>query len=790
MRGHIHALDKKLVRDLLRLWPQALAIALVLACGVAIFLMGFGMYRTLEASRDDYYDQNRFPDVFATVHRAPRALRGEIAAIDGVWAVDLRVTGTVMLKLPGSDRAASGQIISLPPGGARLSVPLVVEGRLPDPDSSAEVAVTAPFARANGFHSGDGFTAIINGRERDLTIVGTVLSPEFIYSLPPGGLLPDNARFGVLYMPEAAVASAFDLDGAFNDVALKLSRSADAETVIDRLDTLLAPYGGLGGHGRDQQISHSFIDSEIKQLKIMSYILPPIFFGIAAFLVNMVLARIIALERSEIGLMKAVGYSNLEVAVHYMMLAGLIAAVGIVFGWLVGGWLTHGLTILYARFYDFPYLVRTSVLDAYAISGLAGLATALTGAARAALWAARLAPAVAMQPPAPPHFRRGLADGLLARLKVTQPTMMILRGIGRWPLRSALTSLGLALAVSVVIASNFFQDAIDRIVDVAFFAASRQHATLVLNHAAPLAVVEEARALPGVLAAEPEFVQPAVLRHGPREKRLAISARPADADLARITDDKGLPLAVPDDGVMLSEQVASQLGVRPGDIVEAEFLDGRRETHAIRVAGTVTQYFGIGAYMDPGALAALNRTEPRVSAVNLMLDESRLDAFHAAVKDLPGLAATVMLTDVRTSFQDTIRENMNITTIVYVTIAVLITIGVAYNGARIQLSERARELASLRILGFTRAEVSYILAGETLLLTLLAQPLGWLLGYGIAWSMVAGFDSDLYRIPLVITSANLARSSLIVLAASTAAVLLVRRRLDHFDLVSVMKTRE
>ncbi|TCP44272.1 ABC transporter permease [Rhodovulum marinum] len=787
----MQALDIKLLRDFRRLWAQALAIALVLGCGVAIFLTSFGMYNALEDTRAAYYERNRFADVFSETRRAPATLAPEIAAIPGVANVETRTVGSVVLDIPGRVRTGVGRIISLPNGGLpQLNIPILRAGRLPAPDATDEVAVNQPFAEANGFVPGDTLRANLNGQKRSLTITGTVLSPEFIYTIGPGQMMPDNEGFGILWMPERAAAAAFDMTGAFNSVALSLTRAANAAEVIDRLDDLLAPYGGFGAYGRETQLSNSFIDAEIAQLKNLALVLPPVFFGISAFLVNMVLARIITLERAEIGLLKAVGYSNREVCVHYLMLAGLVALVGILIGFAAGSWLSHALAVLYADFFDFPYLIYRVSYDVYVIAAVIALAAAGLGAARSALAAARLSPAVAMQPPAPPQFSRSLFDRALAAARLSQPAMMVFRSILRWPVRAGLTTLGLALAVAVMVAATFTDDSLDVIMDQAFFQSNRQDTMLLFSEDRPVSAIEEVRRLPGVLAVEGQLYLSAELRHGHLSKRVGIEARPPGADLSRAIDTQGRVVAPPPGTILLSARLAAELGARPGDSIEVEFLGNRRETFHLPVAGLVTQYFGLGAYMDFDTVNALFRQAPQVSTANILLDDAQEDALHARLKDMPGLAGTMMLTESRRSFQDTIAENVLIMNAIYATIAVLITVGVAYNGARVQLSERARELASLRILGFTRAEVSGILMGETLVLALAAQPLGWLLGWAIAWSMTAGFTSDLYSIPLVLKPATFAQASLVVLTATVAAVLVVRRRLDNLDLVAVMKTRE
>lgn len=787
----MRALEKKLFRDFLRLWAQGLAIALVLASGVSIFLLSFGMFTALTDTRDAYYERNRFADIFATLRRAPKSLEPEIAAIEGVYAVQTRVVGSAVLDLPGQVASAVGQFISLPSAGLpRLNVPLLRSGRFPDPQATGEVMVNEPFATANGYLPGDVIHANLNGQKRPLTITGTALSPEYIYTIGPGDMMPDNKGFGIMWMPEPTLAAAFDMDGAFNDVSLKLSRGANADEVIDALDDLLDPYGAQGAHDRALQTSNAFIDGELKQLQSMAYVLPPVFFGITVFLVNMVIGRIVALERSEIGLLKAIGYSDVEVSLHYLYLAGLIATVGVAAGFALGTWFARGLALLYANFFNFPYLIFSVSLNVYLIAGGLGMATAAVGAIQSALSAARLPPAVAMSPPAPPNYSQTFLDRLLALLRLAQPTMMIARNIIRWPLRAGLTALGLALAVAVLVASTFFEDALQEMIDAAFYKSNRQDAMLILTNEVPASAMEEIRRLPGVLQVEGVQFHGAVLRNGHLQKRVAIEGRPATADLSRIVDRNGRVVAAPTEGVLLSERLAGQLQVGPGDVITVEFLTGRRETQRIPVAGIVTQYIGLAAYMEIGTLDRLMRQAPRIGMANLSLDAAQQDDFHAAVKKLPGLAGTVMLGDTLVAFQETIEQNITISTLIYMAIAVLITVGVTYNSARIQLSERARDLASLRILGFTRGEVSYILIGETALLALLAQPLGWLLGTALAAAMVAGFESDLYSIPLVLNRGTFAWASSVVLIAAAVSALLVRRRLDRLDLIQVMKTRE
>jgi putative ABC transport system permease protein len=414
----------------------------------------------------------------------------------------------------------------------------------------------------------------------------------------------------------------------------------------------------------------------------------------------------------------------------------------------------------------------------------------MLGAARAALMAARLAPAIAMQPPAPPSFRRNFLDTLMARARLRQTTIMVLRSIIRWPVRSFLTAAGIGAATASVIASGFMFGALDRIIDLAFNQTYRQDAMILFAEDMPETALPQVARLPGVIQVEPQQFHSAILRNGPREKRVSLEARPEDATLSRVIGADGAPIVAPPGGLLLSERLASQLELGVGDAVEVEFLTGRRETHEMVVTGLVEQFLGLGAYADMAFLDEIFRRSDRMSVANVLIDERELPELHARLQETPALSGLILMTENRRSFEETISENVVVINTIYAGIAILITVGVAYNGARIQLSERARELASLRILGFSRAEVSSVLVGETMLLAILAQPLGWLFGAWIATALSKSFTSDLYAIPLVLEPDIFARASLIVLIASFVSVMIVRRRVDRMDLVAVMKTRE
>ncbi|SEN58439.1 putative ABC transport system permease protein [Gemmobacter aquatilis] len=786
----ITPLRRKVLRDLARLWPQSLAIALVLAAGVATMILGNGAYSALSDTRARYYDTSRFADVFADVTRAPRALLDDVRAIDGVLAAEARIVKLGLLDLPEMVEPGTILLVSLPEGGgAGLNRLHLRQGRLPDPQSAREMVVSEGFATAHRLSPGATLTVVMNGQRRDLMITGIALSPEFIYALGPGEMMPDPRRFGIGWLPRESLAGAYDLEGAFSNLVLVLAPGAPIERVIADVDRLTAPYGGTGATARADLTSHAFLDAELKQLGAMVHVLPPIFLLVAAMLVNMTLSRLVTLEREQIGLFKAIGYAPRAIAQHYVEFVLTIAILGIAIGFAAGAWMGAGLARLYARFFSFPFLVFSNDPRIYALAALVTAGAAVTGALFAVRAVLALPPAVAMAPPAPAEYRQQ-GGTLWRRLGFRQTRIMTARHLMRWPMRTLSGILGVALSVAILVASLWSFGSIERMIDITFFRTERQDVQMVFGQPEPLRAVFAARQMPGVMVAEPFRAAAAQISHRNLLRKVTVIGRPAEPRLSRVLAPDLRPMDMPEAGLILSETLAQVLEVRPGDNVTVTFLDGARRSLTLPVSGVSVGYVGLGATMDIGALNRATGGGQMISGVNLLIDPAGLEEFFDAAAASPktGFIAVMGLTVAR--FRATLAENITVMITVYVALAAIIAVGVIYNFSRISLSEQGRELASLRVLGFTRAEVAAILFSELAVIVLLAQPLGWAIGFGMGLAMAGAFSSDLYRVPFVIGPAVYATASLVVCTAAALSALAVRQRINRLDLIEVLKTRE
>jgi putative ABC transport system permease protein len=787
----ISSLNRKLLRDVLAMKGQALAIAMVVAAGVAMYVMYLSNFESLRATQRAYYERQQFADVFASLKRAPLRVAADIAAIPGVSALEARVVAGVTLDLEQLDEPAAGRLVSIP-AARRPSVNdlFLRRGRWIEPGRRDEVLASEGFVTAHGLQLGDTVPAVINGRLRRLTIVGVALSPEYVYSIRPGELVPDDKRFGIFWMDREALGAAFDMDGGFNDVVLTLAPGASVDETVARLDRLLEPYGGLGAIPRALQLSHWTVENELAQLQSFGFLLPLIFLLVAAFVLNVALTRALALQRGQIAALKALGYDNVAIGWHYMKWALLIGALGVAIGIAAGGWLGSAIGELYNQFFRFPVLLFSIpprvVLGATAMT----LMAAAGGAFSAVRRAVHVPPAEAMRPEAPARYRRGILEAPFVARRLGTTGRMVLRNVARHPLRAAASIFGIGFAVAVLMIGLVFTDAIERLIATQFWVVERQDVTVNFVEPRSPDVRHALARLPGVIAVEPQRAVAARIRSGHRERYLSIAGVSPGSRLRRIVDQHGRVIRVPPGGIVVSGILADVLGVTTGSAVTIEVLEGARPVRREVVSGIVDDVLGLSVYMDAAALHAMMREGEVTTGALLQIDPAHEAELSKRLKQLPAVAGAGFKRVVLQSFRDTMAANMNLTIFINLLFASVIAFGVVYNAARVSLSERSHELASLRVLGFTRAEISLILMGELALLTLAALPVGAVFGYGLSAAIVQTVQSEVYRFPLYVSRQAVAWSCLGIIGASVVSGLLVRRRLDRLDLVAVLKVRE
>ena len=791
--GGFKTLDRKLLRDLWRLKGQVISIALVIASGVALLVMSLSTYEALRVTSDAYYERYRYGHVFATVKRAPLHMADRIRALEGVQSAQFRISKQSILDIDGFAEPLTGRLVSIPEGRQPdLNQLLLKRGRLIEPGRSDEVIINESFATAHNLKPGDTLDAIINDTKRKLRIVGTAQSPEFIYVISPFALMPDKKRYGIVWMGRKALEAAYDYSGAFNDLSLTVLRGTDTRETIQALDAMLAPYGSVGAIDRKDHLSNWFVQNELKQNQASAKILPTIFLIVAAFLTNTVLTRLIITERSEIGLMKAFGYSSHEIGWHYAKFVIAITTVGIIFGWGLGAVLGRVSTDTYVQNLNLPLLIYRPSASSFIVGAVVSLAVGLLASARAVGKASALPPIVAMNPPEPPLFRGGSGLGSRVMSMLDEPSRIICRQIGRWPGRALITVISFAGAVAMMVLSLYFTDAVDEIAQTHFGELQREDVALGFAEPRSFTVLDEVKRLPGVMSAEPMRIVPADLVSGSVIHRGSLQGISKAAELTRVYDLERGPIPVPQSGLAITSRLAEKLQLQVGDELEVRILEGRRPVKKMIVEDIYESHVGMLVYVRIGVLNRLLRDRPLTQYVSVAVDEARQDELLTALKHLPTISTVAVKSTAMSNFDETIAESLMIFVGFFSIFSFALGFGVSYNSQRIALSERGRELATLRVLGFSRHDALYILLGETILLVLCALPIGCIVGALLTLLFInaEGFQTELIRLPFIIRPATFGFAIVVVMIASAVSGVVMKRYIDKLDLISVLKTRE
>ncbi|MBL8212064.1 MAG: FtsX-like permease family protein [Bryobacterales bacterium] len=785
----MRALDIKLFRDLWHVRGQVIAIACVLGAGIATYVMSAATLDSLLTTQASLYRQYRFPEFFVGLKRAPASVRDRVAALPGVQVVEDRVIAPANIELPSYAMPVSGSIISLPEHAGALNLLHVHAGRLPEPGRDNEAVVSDGFAKAHKLIPDFPLNITINGKKKVFRIVGVVSTPEVIYQLAPGSIVPDFKSYCILWMQREPLEAAYNMTGAFNELVGTLTPGTQVEDVAAAIDAILRPYGGQGVFGRETQISHRYLSEEFKQLGVMATVFPVIFLSVAAFLLNVVVGRLMATQRGQIAILKAFGYSTASVVWHFLKFTAVIAALGLALGIAGGHWLGSGMAQLYKDVYRFPYLEFSLRPGVLLVSALVSIVAAGVGTVVSVMRSAAESPAVAMQPAPPGTYNISLMERLGARW-FAQPTRMILRNIERRPMKSLMSIGGVAMSTGILVLGGFWGDAVDYMVFAQLRRAQLEDISVTFVGPVSNRALYSLASLPGVSYVEPTRSVAARLRFEQNSYRTAITGIEPEGRLRRLLNDKLQPVEVPPEGILLTDHLGKMLGVKPGDTLTVELLEGSRAVRQVPVAALVSEYIGVAGYMHRDSLNRVLREGDSLSGAFLQADMSYAPEIYRRLKAMPAVAGTGARAQALESFYETIAKQMLTFAFFNVILASTIAIGVVYNTVRIALSERSRELASLRVLGYTRGEVAYILLGELAVLVFLAIPAGLLFGRWLAGVMAQMSQTELFRVPVVVDPSTYALAALVVAVSTVVSAAAVGRKVSHLDLVEVLKARE
>lgn len=776
---------KNLWREILSFKAQVFSIGIVVGIGIGVYFGFSTTYESLLESRDRFYQSAKLPDLFTRVSKAPNYLLSQIRGIEGTEQVEGRIEQDALISLPKMTEPGVGHFISIPAGQPELSQLFLVKGRLPNPN---EILVSEGFFNAQTLKLGDSLFATLNGKQKEFSISGVAVSPEHIIAIQPGSPMPDDLHFAVIWIHQSVLESTLDMRASFNSLALTVKPNSSIERIKTEIDDLLSRYGGTNTYSRDKQISAVYVREELKQLSVQAQSIPIIFFLVAAFILNIVISRLVRTQRTQIATLKAVGHRNITISQYYFTLSFLIVLIGALFGILLGVWIGKNMVELYGYYYHFPILVYKFSFSRLFISILFGFGTAFIGTYSSLKKVFRLQPAEAMRPPAPISYANSWLEnrGIFQFLK---PQMrMVIRGIATSPFRSIMVGLGVSFSIVLLVLGLFWGDSLETLLMGQYGFRQKETGRIQLTREMQNSVVYQIARLPGVIEAEGYRTVPVEIKFNNERETSSIIGYPPNFKLSEVMDEDFNPIPLPTSGLHIGELLANKLGVQIGDQLDLEVLSSKKPKFTLTVRQIIPSFFENNILTSRKELAQIMQTD---DLVNQVLFRSFGDSteLYTKLKEIPTVLSVTYKDSAMKVFYDTSAKFLLVFAFIFSLFAGAIAFGISYNNLRVTLSERDWEVSTLMILGFKNSEVFKILISEVFTLVIGFIPLGWVMGYYNAKWLLLKLSMEEFPIPFHVSQFTYFLSAIIVVGATGISFLLIFLRLKKLDLVATLKSR-
>lgn len=795
-------LDRKLARDLAKAWGMLLAIVAIMAVGVTVFTAMRSVHRNLTHAKRDYYRQCRMADFWVDVKKLPLAELPAVEALPGVRDLRPRINFAATVDIEEIDTPINGQVMSLPDRRTPVINDIVLrQGDYFTPQRRNEVIVNDAFARHHKLYPGSRLHLLLNNRREELFVVGTAISSEFTYLIGPGTFVPDSKTFGVFYIKQTYAEEVFDLQGAANQLLLRLTTAPDGaalsagegEEIARRIETLLDDFGVLQATPLKHQASNQFLSGEIDQLGIFATIFPSIFLLVAALVLNALLLRTARQQRTIVGTLKACGYGDGEVFAHFLKFGLLVGLVGGVLGAVGGYFDTLLITTMYSWYFQFPKLEPNVYVDCVAGGIGINLLFALLGSLYGAWQMLRLQPAAAMRPE-PPKSGGAVWLERIGPLwnRLSSGWRMTLRGILRNRFRTAMGVFSAAMGASLLVNGFMLVEATRFLIDFQFYKVQRSDVDLTFEDERGIAALDEVRRLPGVDRAEPLLSVPCTFVHGPYRRKGGVTGLPEGSFMTMPRDAAGEPIHVPATGLVITRRLSEKLHLAPGDRVTILPIKGARRPVQLDIAAVADSYLGTAAYADWKFLCRLVDEETVATGAQLLVDHDAKHrrALYRELKQMPGVQAVQSRRDMIDNLVQTLITNQRVMIGIIVTFSGIVFLGSIVNASLISLTEQMRQVATFRALGYTPWQVGGMFLRENLLLTILGTLIGMPGGWALTWLMANSYENELLQLPLVTAGWVFGLALVLAIVFTLAAHAIVQWNVLRLDIVEGLKVKE
>lgn len=784
-------LFRKLLRDVREAKGQFISILIIVIIGVMFYSGINATYRNLSLASEKYYREYRFADIFADIYKAPESVVERIGALPYVKMATGRVVQDEKMTI--SNENVTVKLVTLPDSKKAIVNDIVIKsGRYFSESDSNQCLVEEEFFKAHNLKIGDTLFPIVNGTEVKLKVIGSVKSPEFIYVLKDSGeLMPDNFKYGIIYVKQSFGQSILGFNGSINSLSLLINSDADIKKAKEDIKKLLKDFGVTSIVEKKDQVSNSMLSEEMKGLKSTGGAFPVVFFIVAAVIIFIMMGRLVENQRMQIGALKSFGFSDLQILSHYLSYSVLVAVVGSILGSIFGMYLGIGFTNLENMYFNLPPADMKIYPDLVLPASLLTLFFCLLAGYNACKVVFRIMPSEAMRPKAPKKGKSIYIErvGFLWK-RFSYTWKIILRNIFRNKRRTLMTSIGIIFSTALLLVAFSMNDSINFMVSQQY--ENIQNYDLKINFSKLLNEEEltSMMNLPHVKRMEPVLETGVEITSGWIKKNVGFTALLQNPEIYKVVDKDGLPASLPQNGILLPEKLAKKLNVKLNDSVYIKSFYPGKEKKEVRVKGIIAQYLGLSVYTGFDTAKNLLGEGMAANAVVLKLDSSGSEKeIKDKLKDIPAISSIQSKSDSLNNLMKNM-ASMSSSIAVMIILAAILSIAVVYNIATINIFERQRELATLKVLGFKDNEVRKLIFDENYMITVFAIIVGLPFGWWLGTVMMSAYETDAYTFPFIIQSKTYILSAALTLVFTALANLILMRKIKSINMVEVLKSNE
>jgi len=777
-------LNLRLLRLIKNSKGQFIAITALVIVGLTIYTALSTAIVNMEDTLNYYYDETNFADIFVQFSKIPETALDKVNKINGVKDVEGRIVFDIQMKVDNGDEKVKSRIISIPDNSI-VNKLFIVDGNKIEAKNK-DAIVIEQFANARNIRINDTIQPYIEGRVFDLRVSGISASPEYVYLMEnEQSLLPMPDKFGVIYVSEDFARQNFGFKDSYNEVSITVKDKDHIDKIITQIEKELDQYGIKRIYSREEQLSNRMVSEEIKGVKQTSSTVPVIFLGVAAVIIAAMLSRMVRNDRMSIGVLKALGYNNMNILMHYTKFSILIGFIGSVFGLIFGTILSGNIAKLYIQFFNIPMLKFNFYYEYMIIA----IVLSIVFCTFAGIWGARrvikILPAESMRPEPPKQGGRAFIDRIDILWKhLSFSWKMVLRNIFRNKKRFVFITFGIAMTFAISLIPSMMNSAMNDIFEGHY--SDFQKMDYNINFSTPLNInaVNEIKHIVDTDRIEPKIEFPFELIYGNNKLVANIIGVKSNTEFYGFKNLKGQSINLPNDGIVLSEGLARFIGVEKGDKVKIKTFIPNKDDIYVEVKDIIKQSLGTNGYMEISYMG------------NILLDKSLItgvyinssDNIKGELENIKGIASIQSLADMRSIFEQFMGLMIGSISVMIV-FAGILGFAIVYNSTIMNIAERRLEFSSLRVMGFSKKEIFKIITKENSVMTILGIILGIPLGQSMISSLESTFSTEIYTIEMNPTLSSYIITAILTIIFVIIAQLATYKKINSLDFIEALKNR-